>query len=363
MSYAPPTFEQARDQLLDVLRNKLPGADVSPASENYARACLAAGAATLICYGVSYVERQIFPDTADTSNLERHAKLYGRDRKQATAADNTGAVRLTGTNATVVAAGLSCVHEDGTEYLTTAGGVIADEELTVAAVAVTKGAVGNKRAGDELTVQSPPAGVNAVATIAGDFSGGTDIETNVALALWVLARMQAGNAGGTAADYESWATSIDGIISADCLKRRRGAGTVSVAVYTEGADGIRVPANADKRAEVLAYIETKRPITASEIDVPEITEVELDLEVQVLEYDPGYDEAAVRAAAVAAVKAAIYAIRTGGTAYWVMLNRTIASVDGLRDYDLLAPVDNTTAAVDASTVEVLIPGTVTVNDA
>lgn len=359
MAYDPPSFETVRQELLDTYRNNIPGANVSAGSEVYARASVAAAAAALLAHGVKYVERQAFPDTADSDNLERHAGLYGLTRKEPTPATG-GTVELTGTNGTVVAAGLVLVHEDGTEFTTTAGGTINLGVLVVAAEATTEGSAGNKIVGDELTVQAPPLGVNGDATVASSFSGGTDEETDAELLARVLARMQAGNAGGTATDYEQWALTVAGVVAAHCLATRLGPGTVSVAVYTEGPGGYRAPASAGKRAEVLAYLDTVRPVSAN-VDVPAITEVGVDVEVEITEYEPGYAEADVRAAVQSAIEAYLYGLETGETQYYVALSKAVSDVDGVRDFEIITPLGNTAATVDSSSVEVLIPGAVTVS--
>ncbi|HND28872.1 MAG TPA: baseplate J/gp47 family protein, partial [Myxococcota bacterium] len=258
MSYDPKDFETLRTMLLNEYRNQVAGADITPGQEIYARCSVTAAALAMLAAGLQFVERQIFPDTADEANLEHHANLYGLTRKIATSA--TGTVTITGTNGTLVASGLVMVAEDGTEFTSTSGGTISSGELVVN-VQAEIGAAGNKFADDELTIQSPPGGVDPTATVI-TTSGGTDLESVGALCARVLARMRAGNAGGRASDYEQWALAIDGVVAADCLATRRGAGTCSIAVYTEGAGGVRTPADSTVRAAVLAAVDALRPVTA-----------------------------------------------------------------------------------------------------
>ncbi len=359
MPYDPPTVADIRDDALQAYRNLVPGADVSPDSEIYARATLAAVVAAHVCYGVSYVEDQVFPDSADTANLERHAAIYEIDRLDPTT--STGTLELSGTPGTVVAAGLTGFHDDGTEFLTTSGCTLdAVTGLgTVDMDSVTTGTIANKSEDDELEIQTPPAGVNGTATIDSDCEGGTDEETNEALLERLLTRMRAGNAGGTATDYEQWASAVDGVIQADCLALRNGPGTVSVAVYSAGVGGYRAPGDASLRASVLAAFELLRPVTA-EVDVPAVTEVPQNVTVDILEYESGYDEAAVRSAVGTAIQAHVYALKTGETLYRSQLGRAISAVAGVMDYDLTVPAANVTCTVDSSSVEVLKPGTVTV---
>lgn len=359
MAYQPLSFDDFRQQLLDEYRNKVPGADVSDDSEIYARASMGAAIGGLLMYGLRYIEDQVFPDSADTANLERHAGLYAITRKSATAA-GAGKFELTGVDTTVVSSGLTLTHEDGTEFVTTSGGTITGGVLEVDLDAVTTGTVGNKVAGDELTVQSPPTGVDSTGDVTVDLDGGTDDETDAELAARVLERMRQGNAGGTHTDYEQWALAIDGVVQAHTLEQRRGPGTVSVAVYSVDVDGNREPANSALRTAVYDAIELLRPVCV-DLDVPAVSEVTLDVTVDALEVEPGFDSAEVTTNVEEAIEAYIFALETGATSYLTQLGRAIATVAGVRDYTLTTPVANTSPTLDSSTVEVLVPGTVTVN--
>lgn len=359
MAYDPQTFDELRAALLDAYRSQINGADVSEGSEIYVRASSFALVFAQLAGSLRYVERQIFPDTADSANLRRHASLYGIDPLSATAATE-GVLRLTGTEGVYVSSGLTGTHEDGTAFVTTGGGTITGGFTDVGVDATTVGTVGNKVAGDEIQLDSPPIGIDSTALLQSDLTGGTDDETDAELLARLLTRIRSGNAGGTASDYEQWALSVDGVIQADCLALRRGAGTVSVAVYTEDEDGNRAAAGGTLRSSVLAYLDSVRPVTA-EVDVPSITEVPLDVTASILEYEDGYDAETVQADVVAAIKAYVFSLGTGETAYRSRLGRAISEVAGVMDYTLTAPGTNQTATVDASTVEVFVPGTVTVH--
>lgn len=358
--YDLPTFEELRQIALQEYAGLVSGADTSEDSEIYARASLAAAVAAMICYGVKRVEDQIFPDTCDWDTLLRHGAILALAPRDATAAAGTAALRITGTIGTLVPDGLTAIHDDGTEYLTGTGGAILptgyrDVDLT----AVTTGTVGNKFVGDELTVQAPPPGIDSTATLVVDTSGGTDDEDQESFSARVLTRMRQGNAGGTATDYEQWALDVDGVIAADCLALRRGPGTVSVAVFTEGPGGRRTPADAIMRGQVLSAIDDLRPVTA-DVDVPVVTEETVDVTVTILEYEAGHDEAEVRTGVETAIEDHIYALGAGDTLYRTRLARAISEVAGVLDYTLTAPAANVKPDVTVALVEVLVPGTVTV---
>lgn len=355
MAYSPPTFDEILTAILDDYRNRVDGADVSADTEIYRRAAVTAGAIWALSYGLVYVENQIFPNTSDTANLERHAGLYGYTRKAAEPATD-GTITLTGTNTTVVSAGLSLSHTDGTTYTTTTGGTITGGQLVVNAEADEGGLEGNKSVGVSLTVQSPPAGVDATATIATAFTDGTAVETDAQLLARLLQRIRQGNAGGTASDYELWSLEVAGVIEATCLPLRRGPGTVSVAVFQDDGSGYREGADATLRGEVLAYLDTVRPVCA-DVDVPELTENTTNCEVAYLVLDDGYVLADVEAEMEAAWRAAVRATAPGGTLSRVQITRALASVEGVANFTLDTPISDVTTTVSSSLVEYLAPGT------
>lgn len=351
-------FTAALAQQLTAYRNRISGAAVRAGTEVYARAAMGAAAVAQLTQGLSWVRDQIFPDTADTEHLERWTGLYGLARNGPTAA--TGSITITGIFGTAIPLGQRAIHEDGTIYETTAIATIPGPgTVNVAAEAVTLGTVGNKSAGDAVTLQSPPAGADTDAELATDFSGGSDTETDAALRSRVLARMRSGDGGGTLADYERWALEVDGVFVADALRWRRGPGTVTVAIYEEGAGGNRVPATGVLTA-AQAAIEALRP-AAAEVDVIAATEVTQDVTVVIDAYIDGYDEAEVRDAVEAAVEDHIYGLATGGTLYRSRLGAAISATPGVLDFTLSVPASNVSPTLDYSNCEVLVPGTVAVS--
>lgn len=79
------TFQKTFDELLDPMltdyRNQFPDVDTSQGSLIFIKsACIASALWGLYKYQ-EYISKQIFPDTADTANLEHHAWLYNIARK------------------------------------------------------------------------------------------------------------------------------------------------------------------------------------------------------------------------------------------------------------------------------------------
>lgn len=358
MAYEPLDFDDILQALLDDYRNRVPGADVSADSDPYIRCAVVAGAIWGLHYGLKYVEDQVFPDSADTDNLERHAATYEITRKAAVVADD-GEIRLTGTESTVVASGLTVAHEDGTTYTTTSGGTITGGILDVTADCDTAGTIGNKSGGQDLTVQSPPAGVDSAAEVVTAFEAGADEETDAALLARLLVRIRQGNAGGTASDYEQWALSVAGCAFAYALPLRRGAGTVDVAICQADSEGVRTNPSASLRTAVLAYIDTVRPVTA-DVQVPVLTWVGIDVDVTLTVLDDGVEVADVTDAVTTAIEEVINAVEPGGTFYLTGLMRAISLVDGVIDFTISDPVANVVLTADDTIVEISEPGTITV---
>jgi len=358
MPYEPLDFNAILQALLDDYRNRVAGADVSAGTEIYTRCAITSGALWGLHYGIKFVEDQVFPDSADTENLKRHAATYDLYLKDPVVADD-GLFRLTGTNGTVVAAGYSVVHADGTTYTTTSGGVVAAGILDVEAECDDAGTAGNKSAGQDLTVQSPPVGLDSATEVQTAFTNGANVETHAALLERLLVRIRKGNAGGTAGDYEQWALSVAGCAFAYALPLRRGAGTVDVAVCQADSNGDRTDPSVALRTLVLAYINDVRPVTA-DVQVPALTWVATAVSVTVLVLDDGVDLADVDDAVTEAIKDVIRTVEPGGTLYRTSLIRAIGQVEGVLDYDLTVPAANVTSTVSDTVVQVLEPGVITV---
>lgn len=181
-------FEKSFDELLNVLltdyKNQFPEADLSQGSLIFIRsACLASLSWGLYQYQ-DYILRQIFPDTADSDQLEHHAWVRGLSRK-AGEEDADLLPRLL-------------------EY-----------------------------------IRRPPA-------------------------------------GGNKYDYQKWALSVTGVLTATCFPLGNGLGTVDLVITADPDlyDGGMIP-DQDLLDTVKAYIETVRPVTAWSVRVlaPEVLTV------------------------------------------------------------------------------------------
>lgn len=185
------SFQKDFDELLDAIltdyRNQFPQADTSQGSLIFIKsACLAS-----VLWGLykhqDYIADQIFPDTADTAQLEHHAWVRGLTRK----------------------------------------------------------------------------------------AGETDAE----LLARLLEYIRRPPAGGNKYDYEQWALEVEGVRAAYCVPLAQGLGTVAVVILAAGESEIPGQGLLD---EVRAYIEVRRPVTASILYIVPPTIIEQDVSMRVL---------------------------------------------------------------------------------
>lgn len=217
-----------------------------------------AGAVHMLYGFIEWAAKQAVIDTAEKEYLERWAKIWKVFRK---AADySSGDALLSGLAGSTVPAGTILQRQDGVQYRVLADGTFTGTTLQPTVVAVEPGAAGNAAAGTPLFLLSPVAGVQSTCSAATDIDGGLDVETDPQLLSRLLQRIRQPPHGGAASDYEQWALEVAGVTRVWVYPNQMGAGTVTVLFVCDGeADIIPTPA---KVAEVQAYINARRPVTA-----------------------------------------------------------------------------------------------------
>lgn len=197
-----------------------------------------------------------FVDETSGSFIDKDAAGYGITRKPGTAASVT--LTFTGSAGTTVPAGTLCVTQDGLGFAT-------DEDLTLGedgsgTVTATADAVGtayNVLAGAIVSTQQAVSGVTSLTNEAAA-AGGTDPETDTALFARLDAYKKTPPTSGNDRHYHQWALEVNGVGAASVIRCWDGPGTVKVII----ADMALHPVTEELRAEVAAYIETQRPVTA-----------------------------------------------------------------------------------------------------
>lgn len=295
-----------------------------------------------------------FVDATSGAYIDRAAAGYGITRKEGTPAGVD--LTFTGTANAVVPAGTRCVTADGLGFLTDEALTLGEDGSgTVSVTADAVGAVYNVPAQAIVTTQESVAGVSGVTNDAAA-TGGTDPETDAALFARLDAYRRTPPTSGNDRHYYQWALEVNGIGAASVIRCWDGPGTVKVIV----ADMELRPVEEDKVAEVAAYIETQRPVTA-EVTVESAEGVGVQVEVTV-ETDGTVSKLNTEQALTdrLAEYLGTLAFQTGAE---VVYNRVLAIVmglDGVTDCSGLT-VNGGTANVPLDADEVPLLGTVTVN--
>lgn len=155
--------------------------------------------------------RDILPDQASTSALDRFGVVYNLPRPQGTSSSVT--VTVTGTPSTTIAipTGTQMSFADGTLYGVTSSSVATNflGVGTISATSVDTGSATSRSVGDVLTFQSAPAGLNPTGTVASVVAG-TDEATDDEYRALILTRLQDRPASGNRADWRNWCESYTG---------------------------------------------------------------------------------------------------------------------------------------------------------
>lgn len=211
-------------------------------------------------YGfLAWIFKQLFPDTAEGTFLDRWAGIWGVKRKAATF--GVGAVTIAGTAGRTLPAGTLLQRADGWQYVTTAE---ADVGTAATVEALVAGVDGNCDAGVVLSLVSPVSGIEADLVItATGITGGTDKELDPALLARLLARIQAPPHGGAKADYAKWAKEVAGVTRAWMMSVEDEPGHIRLVVFVvmDNKPDTIIPTEAELGV-ASAYIDTVRPVTA-----------------------------------------------------------------------------------------------------
>ncbi|TNI12694.1 baseplate J/gp47 family protein [Aeromonas veronii] len=352
MPFPVPTVAQSTESQLRDIKNALPNEEVDTSSDSdYAvRANAVSGVADGLYAHQGWMVRQIFPDTADPEYLELHCRQRNVFRKKATASSSVAAI--TGTPGSILPAG-SDMRGDGVSVVTTYSCLLDEDGNGVAPVkSITAGAQTNTLKPLAATLVSPPDGINSAVTVA-PLTGGTDKESNESLLARYLDILRRPPAGGNKYDYQRWALEVDGVTSAYVAPLRRGLGTVDVAITSN--DDLPPQALIDS---VFAHIEDVRPVTAKDTLVLAPTKVVVDVVVRIATSGMTIDQ--ITPQVVATITDFITRLAPGRPLVISQLETQISLITGVADRDVVNPVQNVPAVIDAHTWEWLRPGTITV---
>jgi len=348
MPFTTPDYRQIRTAILRDIANQRPDAYVGDDSDFALRANATASAIEGLYQHQAWVARQIFPDTADSDYLERHASLYALSRK--TAATATGSVRLSGVQGSVIALGTELKSTSGVAYLTTAAGTVgAAGTVDIAVQASLAGASGNQAVATALTLSAAPAGVQAASTVL-MMTGGTDIESDAELLARLLYEMRLPPMGGAKHDYFAWAMTVPGVVDAYVFAQRRAINSVDVVIEASGG----IP-SAQLLADVTAYLNTQRPVCADVLVMsPTLVAVNIVASLTL----SGITLADATARIVALLPIYFATLHVGDAVPRARLISLVMGINGVLDVTLTSPAANVVVLADATHSELAILGTV-----
>jgi hypothetical protein len=198
----------------------------------------------------------------------RGAGVYGRNGQSGAIG---GTVTPSGSAGVIVPPGTQLIDvATNSVTLQVTDGFTLPVSSSIAVNAVTLGSVGNLQAGALLRWVSPPTGLASTVTLGKSLSGGAELESDVALALRILARLQNPPKAGTPSDWRNWAQSATdssgvslNIARAYVYPLRDGSGSVTIVPLLAGSGQGRDPGNPDTTipGKVQTYLNSLRIAT------------------------------------------------------------------------------------------------------
>jgi uncharacterized phage protein gp47/JayE len=264
----------------DITASDLPNADgFLRRSALRVLAWVQAGLAYLHYGYLDWISQQAVPFTATAEYLEAWAALAPTPVLRQAPLPASGFGTWAGVVSTPLPSGTLCTSGDLTQYtITSTVAVGVGGTVTAPLQAVVAGSAGNADAGSPLTLSGVVAGITSTGSAIGPITGGTDLETDMAMRTRMLESYAAPPHGGNQADYVTWALAVSGVTRAWCNPSGMGPGSVVVyfmmdvaeAVhggFPQGANGVasaetRAAAATGDQLAVANAIYPLRPVTA-----------------------------------------------------------------------------------------------------
>lgn len=350
MPFQRPTLTELIDRVANDISSRLIGVEGAVLRRSLAGilARSEAGAVHLLYGYLDWIAKQAMPDTAEDEYLDRWASIWLEQGRKA-AAFAAGSVPVAGTDGSVIPAGWKIQRPDGVTYEVQADATIASGVATVSVVCDVAGVDGNVAIGTRMTLSQPITGVTSSSVLVSAITGGVDIESNTRLRERLLVAIRQPSQGGAEHDYINWALEVAGVTRAWCYPMAMGLGTVTVMFVVDDDPGGIIP-DAPKVAEVLAYIEARRPVTA-EVFVVAPVAAPLDATIKI-----SPNTSAVQAAVTAELDDAITRdAEPNGTTYISRLREAVSIATGEANNLFVTP----TADVTHSGGQIATPGTYT----
>lgn len=334
MSFSRPSLNSLVTRILNDLLSRFGTDDTLRRTDSGVYARVQAAAAHSLYGFVDWASRQFFVGTCDGDVLDRQGDELGLPRTPAAKA--TGSFTFTTLVGGVIPDGTLVQAFDAVEYETVGSVTASGTSTPVDVQAVVAAAAGNRTTGQTVNLVSPIAGVTAAA-VAGELSGGADIETDAAYRARLLARKQQPPHGGASFDYVAWALEVAGVTRAWVYPQELGIGTVSVR-FVRDNDASIIP-DAGEVATVQAYIDARRPVTAA-VTVVAPTADALNFTIDLTLDTPDIRAAVAQELADLLLREAV----PGGTILLSHIRQAISNAQGEVDFAMTVPAANVVSA-------------------
>ncbi|MBN9232779.1 baseplate J/gp47 family protein [Terribium terrae] len=224
---------------------------------------------------IAWWSRQYFPDTAEDEFADRHASIWGVEKRLATFA--VGSVLVEGVAGTPLPADLEFAASDGVTVKSTAVTAIgAGGTVSIPVVALVRGPAGNIAAGIRLRTAAPFPEISRATVGAAGLAGGSPEETARELSAATINRIRQPPHGGAGFDYPEWLREAFDVRAVAVVTDWIGRGSVGVVVAMK--DGLfgKAP-TAGEQTAMLAHLGAPgsstgvRPVTANVVVVPAVT--------------------------------------------------------------------------------------------
>lgn len=219
MSFAVRAHEVIRAAILDDWRAMYLELDDDLDTSEHSDAFSWADAFAFIAEGLEakalQLTKELFPDTASSAFVLRHAAVIGLARKPATSAR----LYVTSAGAGSYTTADRLTASTGAVYAPVSDGSSPGDVLVEALEA---GSAGNLAPGSPMTWNPAPSGITAAAVVASQALVAVDTETTQALALRVLAWWRERPGGGNRADWAAWGEAHAGVDRAFVYPLRHG---------------------------------------------------------------------------------------------------------------------------------------------
>jgi len=218
MSFAGRTRSEIRDTLLGYWQAEYAAATppqtllVAPGSDAYLLASALAAILEALEAQAEANARNLMPDTADTSALDRFGAVYDIPRLAGNRSTATVTVTSPTTSSGIkgIPAGTRMTAPDGTLYnVDDHSATFSSYSAPIHITAVNPGAPGSSLVGVTLTFVSTPTDFNSTGTIA-TVVPGTNTEEDGAYSLRIIQFLRERPASGNRADWRAWAETYSG---------------------------------------------------------------------------------------------------------------------------------------------------------